>query len=96
MAATGLINTILSSVGALILISAVTAGLSALLRRVDPALRRRLVAPATRGAVVTTRRLDRRRSLSLIDFQGERHVLLLGGPNNVLVKSVAVDDRGHA
>lgn len=90
-----MISAILSSVGALLLIVAVIAGLGALLRRVDPALRRRLISPAARnGAVVTTRRLDRRRSLSLIDFEGERYVLLSGGPNDVLLKSEAANDRG--
>lgn len=86
-----MIGPILSSVGALLIIVAAIAGLGALLRRLDPALRRRLIAPAARGAVLANQRIDRRRSLSLIDFEGERYVLLSGGPNDVLLRASASD-----
>lgn len=95
MAGTGMIGPIVSSLGALLLIVAVIAGLGTLLGRVDPSLRHRFLAPSARGgAVLATRRLDRRRSLSLIDFEGERYVLLSGGPNDVLLRGSAVDERG--
>lgn len=96
MAGTGMIGAALSSIGALLLIVALIAGLGTLLRRIDPSLRRRLIAPAARGGtVLATRRLDRRRSLSLIDFEGERYVLLSGGPNDIMLKSRTIDERGR-
>lgn len=91
-----MIGSILSSVGALLIIVAAIAGLGALLRRLDPALRRRLIAPTRSGTVLANKKIDRRRSLSLIEFEGDRYVLLSGGANDVLLKADTPDPEARS